>query len=162
MPADTDLQAHPTDLRSLVARVVANYVTHNAVLPGDLPVLISTTADALLGLGKPSAPAIQEPRTPAVPIKRSVKPDSVTCLCCGYRGKMIRRHIQAAHGLTPDAYRTLWGLPPEYPLTSPIYAAQRAELARATGLGTKSGRRKSEPEPTAASTQKSRWKRAKE
>ncbi|TIL72312.1 MAG: transcriptional regulator, partial [Mesorhizobium sp.] len=40
-------------------------------------------------------------------------------------------------GLTPDAYRAKWGLPADYPMVAPTYAASRSQLAKAIGLGRK-------------------------
>ena len=38
--------------------------------------------------------------------------------------------------MTPDQYRAKWGLPPDYPMVAPNYAAQRSEFAKKIGLGT--------------------------
>ncbi|TIW67379.1 MAG: transcriptional regulator, partial [Mesorhizobium sp.] len=35
------------------------------------------------------------------------------------------------------AYRTKWGLPADYPMVAPNYAASRSELAKSIGLGRK-------------------------
>jgi predicted transcriptional regulator len=43
-----------------------------------------------------------------VPIKRSVQRDSVVCLECGYRSKMLRRHLHGRHGLEAADYRARW------------------------------------------------------
>jgi predicted transcriptional regulator len=78
-----------------------------------------------------------------VPIRRSVNPEYIACLDCGAKAKMLRRHLMAAHNLTPADYRQRWKLPPEYPVVAPNYTARRSELAKATGLGrtgSKSGR----------------------
>jgi len=131
-------------LQALTTRVVAAYLTHNAMSPTDLPALISTTAAALAGLGRTSEPAaLTEPLKPAVPIRRSVNPDSITCLICGQRGRMLKRHLASEHNMTPDDYRRMFGLPREYPMVAPQYAAQRSELAKTLGLGR--NRRKAEP-----------------
>jgi predicted transcriptional regulator len=50
-----------------------------------------------------------------------------------------KRHLQSAHGLTPEAYRARWDLPPNYPMVAPDYAERRSELAKSIGLGTKRG-----------------------
>ena len=47
----------------------------------------------------------------------------------------------AAYGLTPDEYRTKWGLPADYPMVAPNYAAQRSDFAKKIGLGRKPGQR---------------------
>ena len=48
--------------------------------------------------------------------------------------------------MSPDQYRAKWGLPSDYPMVAPSYAAARSNLARAMGLGqkrrTNAGRKK--------------------
>jgi predicted transcriptional regulator len=78
-----------------------------------------------------------EKPTPAVPVKRSVFPDYIVCLEDGKKLKMLKRHLQSAYGMTPDEYRARWGLPPDYPMVAPDYAAVRSALAREIGLGRK-------------------------
>ena len=76
---------------------------------------------------------------PAVPVKRSVRPDYIVCLEDGEKHKMLKRHLRTAHELTPDAYRKRWGLAPDYPLVAPKYAELRSKLAKKIGLGRKVG-----------------------
>jgi len=78
-----------------------------------------------------------------VPIRRSVTPSSITCLECGWSGVMLKRHIFTAHGLAPEQYRERWKLPGDYPMVAKNYANRRSELAKAIGLGIRSGRAKS-------------------
>ena len=73
-----------------------------------------------------------------------MSPDAIVCLVCGARFKILRRHLAADHGLTPEAYRAHWGLPADYPLVAPDYADTRSRLAKQAGLG-----RKRVPEPEA-------------
>jgi predicted transcriptional regulator len=72
---------------------------------------------------------------PAVPLRRSVQRDVVVCLDCGWKGKMLRRHLTTRHGLTADDYLKRWGLPGDHPLTAPNYSVQRSNLAKELGLG---------------------------
>lgn len=72
---------------------------------------------------------------PAVSIEDSWDEDSVTCLCCGKSFTMLKRHLKAEHSLTEDAYRRMFGLPEEHPLTAPSYSVRKAEHARKIGLG---------------------------
>jgi len=37
--------------------------------------------------------------------------------------------------MTPDQYREKWGLPKDYPMVAPEYAATRSALAKKIGLG---------------------------
>jgi predicted transcriptional regulator len=73
---------------------------------------------------------------PAVPIKSSVFLDHLVCLECGGQFKTLRRHLNAEHGLTPETYRSKFGLPVTYPVIAPDYAKTRSELAKVVGVGT--------------------------
>jgi predicted transcriptional regulator len=50
---------------------------------------------------------------------------------------MLKRHLQTRYHMTPEEYRKRWGLPPDYPMVAPNYAAQRSALAKQIGLGRK-------------------------
>ena len=50
---------------------------------------------------------------------------------------MLKRHLRTTYNLTPDEYRAKWGLPADYPMVAPNYAAQRSEFAKKIGLGRK-------------------------
>ncbi|TCI00766.1 hypothetical protein EJV46_01050 [Roseococcus sp. SYP-B2431] len=86
------------------------------------------------------------PEGPAVPIKKSITPEFLVSLEDGKKVKMLKRHVMATYRLTPKQYREKWGLPRDYPMVAPNYAARRSELAKANGLG-HSG--KAEPAPVA-------------
>jgi predicted transcriptional regulator len=118
--------------QSLVAKIVSSYVRKNQLSPADMPALINTVHQSLLTLGKPPEP---EPRNPAVPIRRSVTRDHVVCLECGWRGRILRRHLQAMHGVSTDDYRRRWGLPFAHALIAPAYSERRSEMAKQLGLG---------------------------
>jgi len=66
-----------------------------------------------------------------------VRHDYVVCLDCGYRGKMLRRHLTTRHALNSDEYLKRWGLRSDHPLTAPAYSERRSTLAKALGLGRK-------------------------
>jgi len=123
-------------LIALTADIVTAHVSNNHVAVGDLSTLIQTVHEALANAGEP-APAPEAPREPAVSVRASVKPDAVTCIECGFKGKMLKRHLMNDHGLTPAEYRARWSLSADHPLVAPDYAAKRAELAKAIGLGVK-------------------------
>ena len=61
---------------------------------------------------------------------------------------MLKRHLHTAFGPTPEQYRAKWGLPTDYPMVAPSYAAKRSTLAKAIGLG----RKPVAPEPAVART----------
>jgi len=120
-------------LTGLTAEIVSAYVANNAVQAGNLPELIASVHSAVMGLGAPSAP---EPPAPAVNPKRSVFPDYIVSLEDGRKFKSMKRHVGLL-GLTPDEYRAKWGLPRNYPMVAPNYAAARSELAKKAGFGRK-------------------------
>ncbi len=75
-----------------------------------------------------------------------MQPDYIVCLEDGKHFKSLKRHLATEHNMTPQEYRQKWGLPRDYPMAAPNYAASRSELAKSIGLG--QGRRKAaEPEP---------------
>lgn len=125
------------DLVELSADIVSAYVANNNVTVGDLPSLISSTYAALSRLaGKPEAPAA-EPLVPAVSIRKSVTAEAIICLEDGKSFKSLKRHLRTSYDLTPEQYRTKWGLPLDYPMVAPAYAERRSAMAKAIGLGRK-------------------------
>lgn len=128
-------------LLALTADIVAAHVSNNTIAVSDVPALIKSVYNALNGLG---APVVVEEvkQEPAVSIRSSIKPDYIVCLEDGKKLKMLKRHLMSQYGLTPDDYRMKWGLPADYPMVAPNYAAQRRELAVQIGLGRTGGRGK--------------------
>jgi predicted transcriptional regulator len=120
--------------RDLAVTVVSAYLRRNQVAADQLASLISTVHQALADLGGPAEEAPVE-RTPAVSIRRSVQRDYVVCIECGWRGKMVRRHLGTAHRLTVDAYRARWNLSRDHAMVAPAYSARRSGLAKELGLG---------------------------
>jgi predicted transcriptional regulator len=129
-------------LITLTADIVAAHVSNNSVAVSDLPTLIGNVHSALCGLSD-TTPAAPVPE-PAVPIRTSVKKDYIICLEDGKKLKMLKRHLMTHYGMTPDDYRTKWGLAADYPMVAPAYAETRRELAKKIGLGRApgSGRKK--------------------
>ena len=123
------------DLRLMTADIVAAYAgSRNHVSTAELPSLISSVYTALSAL---STPAIPEPvkQEPAVPLRKAVQPDAVTCLFDGKKFKSLKRHLAKDHQLSPADYRAYWGLPTDSPMVAPNYAKARSDLARSMGLG---------------------------
>lgn len=123
------------EIIGLVADIVSAYVSNNSVPPGELPALIATTHSAIANLGSPEAAPMEEKPVPAVSIKKSITPDFLVCLEDGKKFKSLKRHLNTAYGLTPEQYRTKWGLPSDYPMVAPAYAEARSNLAKKMGLG---------------------------
>jgi predicted transcriptional regulator len=132
------------DDKALVAQILSAYLSNNSVAPADLPSVIETVKKAFGGgdvFSDASVGEVVEKRQPAVPVRKSVASDAITCLCCGDKFKSLKRHLQAEHKLTPDEYRTAFDLKKDYPIVAPDYAAQRSALAKSLGLGRKPGAR---------------------
>ncbi len=72
---------------------------------------------------------------PAVPIEMSVTPDYIVCLEDGRRFKMLKGHLRASYGMSPEEYREKWGLPEDYPMVAPKYREKRVRMAQDMGLG---------------------------
>jgi predicted transcriptional regulator len=107
--------------------------------------MIKSVHSTLGGLGGSSQGEVQTSQKPAVPIKRSVNPDYIICLEDGKKLKMLKRYLRSNYTMTPEEYRAKWGLPADYPMVAPNYAAQRSEFAKKIGLGrtaSSSGRRR--------------------
>ena len=121
-------------LVELTTEVVAAYLGSNQIKMADVPAVIADVYGSLANLGKESEKA--EPLKPPVSIKRSITADYLISLEDGKQYKSLKRHL-AGRGLTPADYRAKWGLPNDYPMVAPAYAAQRSELAKKMGLGRK-------------------------
>ncbi len=121
-----------------VSKIVSAYVSNNSLPLDELPDLITTIHETLQNPDQAAA----SPPEPAVPIKRSIRPDYVICLEDGKKLKMLKRHLRTSFNMSPDEYRRKWGLSSDYPMTAPKYAARRSELAKKIGLGRKKGWRK--------------------
>ena len=119
----------------MAVEVVAAYVGKNAIQANQIPDLIHTVYNSLsLADGQVQEVKAEAPR-PAVSVKRSVTPEYIVCLEDGKKLKMLKRHLRTTYNMTPDEYRAKWGLPPDYPMVAPNYAAQRSEFAKKIGLG---------------------------
>ena len=124
------------DTIELTAQIVAAYLSQNRTAVTEIPALISTVHGALNNISQPVVEQESaEPLKPAVPIKKSVTPEFIICLEDGKQCKMLKRHLMASFGLTPDEYRAKWGLPSDYPMVAPNYAKARSTLAHSIGLG---------------------------
>ena len=132
---DDQAEAEPTNFMELAADLVAAYVSNNRVSVTELPGVIASVYAAVSGLANPvpTEPPGPEKPTPAQ-VKKSITPDALISFVDGKSYKTLKRHL-AKNGLTMDGYRSLYGLPVDYPSTSATYSAQRSELARSLGLG---------------------------
>ena len=77
--------------RQRTAQIVTAYLRHHKLSGDQLETLISDVHQTLGILGQ--APEPEAERIPAVSIRRSVQQDAVTCIDCGWKGHMLRRHF---------------------------------------------------------------------
>ena len=133
------------DFVGLAADIVGAYVSNNSVPAADLPGLIQSVHAALgaTARGKTEEPAVE--LKPAVPIKKSITPDYLISLEDGKKYKSLKRHLRTAYDMSPEDYRAKWGLPADYPMVAPNYAAARSQLALKMGLGRKAAQAAAKP-----------------
>ncbi len=129
--------AEKSNLVELTAQIVSAYVAKNVVASSDLPALIQGVYDALGRVAHAPEPDVREELKPAISVKKSVLPDYLICLEDGKKFKSLKRHLRTHYNLSPEEYREKWGLPIDYPMVAPNYAAARSELAKQMGLGTR-------------------------
>lgn len=148
MSDSTDNQA--VDFVDLASDIVSAYVSNNSIPPSELPSLIQGVHAALTrlasGSAEPTPEEIPEKASPAQ-IRKSVTPSGIVSFLDGKTYKTLKRHL-TGHGLNPHSYRQRYGLPADYPMVAPDYAAQRSALAKSIGLGRVADRTE-EPQPKA-------------
>jgi predicted transcriptional regulator len=131
-----------TNYIQLTANIVSAYVSNNTVASADIPGLIGQVYSALMRVANGQAGAIPESFKPAISVKRSITPEYLVCLEDGKKFKSLKRHLRSQYNMTPERYREKWGLPADYPMVAPNYAAARSQLAKQMGLGQRRRRRK--------------------
>jgi predicted transcriptional regulator len=119
----------------LAADIVSAYVSNNSVPAAELPALIADIHGALIRLGGGVVEEPSEPQKPAISVKKSIAPDFIVCLEDGKKFKSLKRHLRTQYNMSPEQYREKWGLPADYPMVAPNYAAARSRLAKEMGLG---------------------------
>ena len=128
------------ELLRMTTDVVAAYVSNNTLPTAQLAEVINAVYSSLKSL-EGQVPQVQpEPLKPAIPIRKSVTPEFLICLEDGKKLKMLKRHLRSTYNMTPDEYRSKWGLAPDYPMVAPNYAERRSEFAKKIGLGRSTGR----------------------
>lgn len=139
------------NLIETAAEIVAAYVSKNPLPASALPALIEAVHGSIATImGGTQPQPVVGPVAPAVPIRKSVTDEFIVCLEDGKKFKSLKRHLQSAFAMSPDEYRTKWGLRSDYPMVAPAYAAARSALARKAGLGQKKGTIREASNPAAA------------
>ena len=137
MIEDNILQTESDKLLELSSQIVIAYLGNNSIDSKMLPDVIQNVHSTLLGLHNNGEFAPSPRNKPAVPIKKSITDDYIICLEDGKKLKMMKRYLRSKYNLSPQQYRSKWGLAPDYPMVSPNYAARRSNFAKQNGLGKK-------------------------
>ena len=124
-----------TDLIRHACSIVVAYLGKNHIAQTELPGMIRSVHGALGSLTGAPMQEMSTSQKPAVPIKKSVTPEFIVCLEDGKKLKMLKRYLRGKYKLSPDDYRAKWGLPADYPMVAPNYAALRSQFAKDNGLG---------------------------
>ena len=132
---------HRDELIELAADIVSAYVSNNVIPVSELSQVILDVHGTLKKVAAGEAEAQAEPQKPAVNPKKSITPDYIVCLEDGKKFKSLKRHLRTHYDLSPEEYREKWGLPADYPMVAPNYAAARSALAKKMGLGQQRRRR---------------------
>jgi predicted transcriptional regulator len=136
MRDDDDVAANGRgDAMRMTTDIVASFVSNNKVASDEIGDLIRTVHKTLVSLSSDQTLAPAERPKPAVPINKSVQHDHIVCLEDGKKLKMLKRYLRSTYNMSPDDYRRRWGLPADYPMVAPAYAARRSEFAKSIGLG---------------------------
>ncbi|MDO9428555.1 MAG: MucR family transcriptional regulator [Methylobacterium sp.] len=140
----------------LTEKVVSAYLSNNAIQAAELPVLIRNVCVALMDLGdrdaRGDASEDKFEKLKPAQIRKSITPDGLVSFIDGKSYKTLKRHL-TKHGLDPDTYRERFGLPMDYPMVAPSYAANRSALAIASGFGTKDRHARQTPDRTVPRSQ---------
>ena len=142
MAEDKESQA----ISEMTTRIVSAYVSHNTVDPEQVPQVIQAVARDLKALQTGEVEESASNIQPAVNPRRSIGRDHLVCLVCGRKQKALKRHLSKAHNLTPEQYREMFGLRPDYPMVAPNTSKRRSEIARSIGLGRREGEGEGESE----------------
>jgi predicted transcriptional regulator len=132
---DDELDADGGDSLRMTTDIVASFVSNNKITPDQLTELIRSVHRTVGSLSQGEEPKPQEKPKPAAPVNRSIHNDYIICLEDGKKLKMLKRYLRSSYNLSPDDYRKRWGLPSDYPMVAPSYAARRSEFAKRIGLG---------------------------
>jgi len=142
--------AEKPEIIEMTAKIVAAYVGNNSVSGTELPALIGSIYSAIRGISDGQAEQPPPPlQTPAVSVRKSINPDHLICLEDGRKFKSLKRHLRTKYNLSAEEYRAKWGLPRDYPMVAPNYAAARSALAKRIGLG-QGGRQAAKAKPVRA------------
>lgn len=129
-------------LRGLTTQIVTTALSTREIKGTEVCSFTKEVFSTLQGLGQPqgfitleeSEKALQRETvslglTPSE-VKKSIGKDSITCLICGAKMRVLTKHLREAHGLTPAEYRSQFGIAK----TQALAARSLSEAKRAQAL----------------------------
>jgi len=122
-------------LYELAAEIVSAQAAVSKLTPEEINELIKTTYESLKNVKANEEGAEAEEAAPAMDPKKSIKQNSVTCLECGKKFKILTKRHLKEHGLTPKEYRKKWGFKARQPLSAKSLSAKRRKVAKEKNLG---------------------------
>jgi predicted transcriptional regulator len=134
------------DMSKQFVRLAADIVIANSTGKGfttdQLTQMLKAVADTLEELAVETGGIMAAERSPSeagIPTdwKASIGRNTITCMICGYSGKLLTPHLKSKHKTTPREYRKQFAMPARTPLVSKAYRAKRSKIAKETGIGEK-------------------------
>lgn len=145
MTTKNDMDTTKDQSKNAVATVVAAFAQRRNATVDEIvslatrlmPVFDTAEITPHIATPVPIAPAetAKTATVPAISLDKAVTDDKVFCLCCGRGFTMLKRHLNAEHGMTEEEYRQAFGLPESMPLVAPNYSERKAAYAKQVGLG---------------------------
>ena len=123
-------------LYELAAEIVAAQASAAKLSAEEINALINQTYESLKNVkADEEGAAAGEEAAPAMNPKDSIKQNSVTCLECGKKFKILTKRHLADHNLTPKEYRAKYGFKARQPLSAKSLSAKRRKVAKEQNLG---------------------------
>ena len=122
-------------LYELAAEIVAAQASAAKLSAEEINALINQTYESLKNVKADEEGASEEETAPAMKPEDSIKQNSVTCLECGKKFKILTKRHLKDHGLTPKEYKAKYGLKARQPLSAKSLSAKRRKVAKEQNLG---------------------------
>lgn len=95
--------------------------------------MVQKLAEGIRGVCSGETPE-EESQAPAVPVRKSIKEQSIVCLECGKSFKILTKKHLGSHSLEPDAYREKWGFKRNTPLVCKSLQRERRKKMKSMKL----------------------------
>ncbi len=117
----------------MAADIVAAHASTTSMTKEEIIAEIQEVHAALTTLEKgeavETAEEVQEDNVPAVTKRKAFGKKQIFCMVCGKGFTTLKRHLSAAHDLTPKEYRKQFGVPAGTTLASKDYSESRRQMA---------------------------------